>query len=776
MSSSVPPVISKADLRFVNAELSCDSSNADAAFARMKEDVGVIVKTYKTLTYLDKQEFDREVSALWDLSQPMVDAFGNNRHRFVGHLFGVIPPEDTGVLLEENGPGAAASDSKPTGPSVVMEKARCDLLGYLEGYDGDDFLWSCMLPMAFQIARGLADIHSYHRINPETGTMEALIHRNLKPTSVLVFEDSVHGGLVLKLVGMGKAKFRSMCDDVDIMTKKVGRHFYRAPEVDGGVYGESADIFSMGMVICQMIAKFGFDLATEDVGKRAEMVYAVLRRLREKSFHAFADLLEKCVDVPPKERPTAVKFMDALGKEATLGCMPPIRYCPTNTLFSLPETYLYWIGGTNKNMEHCWSTAAFMYLQGKLNKRGLYKYKVSQQLANPAKFGVEIGSRKYQDWVKELKKEIMVTSRLNHENVVSFCGAIFRDKEKRAEPLGIILPPGSDCSLKQMLDSIDAAHPLTLNEFLGMSEDILRALTYLEDIKIVHCDVNPDNFVVGNTTSEGVRVKIFNFSQAQRLSNVLRFPCAGNLRYTAPEMKFEEAYDSRADVFSFGIMMADILVGKVASLAVSSDRMECVDCALKFIQDRLEAAFPESEEQLQWSVVQKILSGSCALDFDKRSFAVDLLKHVAEVGYPLDVSRLTAVDKTHLRSLVDLPTEFPTAIDPAVVDHKVAVGSTSACPEAAAPADTFPSMSAKTRVVFQLPAGAAWHDVCSDETPTVGDLAACKIFDDYENVKFTVPTLSMTPLHPEDPVSKLVLGCKGSIVYVTGELKSKIVP
>lgn len=84
--------------------------------------------------------------------------------------------------------------------------------------------------------------------------------------------------------------------------------------------------------------------------------------------------------------------------------------------------------------------------------------------------------------------------------------------------------------------------------------DILRGLAYLHHNRIVHLDLKPQNILI----DEMFRLKICDFGEAHFLSSLER--CGvGTITYAAPEILAEEDYDERADVFSFSIVLWEMI-------------------------------------------------------------------------------------------------------------------------------------------------------------------------------------------------------------------------
>ena len=86
--------------------------------------------------------------------------------------------------------------------------------------------------------------------------------------------------------------------------------------------------------------------------------------------------------------------------------------------------------------------------------------------------------------------------------------------------------------------------------------EILRALGPLHRSNIVHGDLKPSNIIV---TPEG-RLRLIDFSMSGGARDPSRRP-GGTLLYMAPEIIRQQAFDTRSDLYSAGIILLELLTG-----------------------------------------------------------------------------------------------------------------------------------------------------------------------------------------------------------------------
>ena len=104
--------------------------------------------------------------------------------------------------------------------------------------------------------------------------------------------------------------------------------------------------------------------------------------------------------------------------------------------------------------------------------------------------------------------------------------------------------------------------PMSLRRKLEIASEICDGLSYAHRRGLVHRDVKPANVFI---TDEGV-VKLLDFGLARMVASELTRSnmMMGTLNYMAPEQVRGERTDHRADIFSFGVVLYEMLSGRKA--------------------------------------------------------------------------------------------------------------------------------------------------------------------------------------------------------------------
>eukprot|EP00210_Caulerpa_lentillifera_P001441 g1383.t1 len=152
----------------------------------------------------------------------------------------------------------------------------------------------------------------------------------------------------------------------------------------------------------------------------------------------------------------------------------------------------------------------------------------------------------------EFLQEVSIMKKVRHRNVIQFIGA------KSERPSLCILVEYMDGG--SVHDYLRKHGPLTLLEVCRIALDVSRGMDYLHRMHIIHRDLKTANLLIDNTGT----VKIADFGVARIMDAVC---CAtaetGTYRWMAPEVIEHKPYDHKIDVYSFGILLWELLTGEV---------------------------------------------------------------------------------------------------------------------------------------------------------------------------------------------------------------------
>ena len=155
--------------------------------------------------------------------------------------------------------------------------------------------------------------------------------------------------------------------------------------------------------------------------------------------------------------------------------------------------------------------------------------------------------------VRRFKNESRAISVLNHPNIVKVYDLSVDDKMQY-----IVMEHLQGITLKEYIEQ--RGEPLTYKESIHFVSQVLRALQHAHDKGIVHRDIKPQNIMLtedGNV--KGMDVGIARLSRSE--SHTQADQAIGSVHYISPEQARGEATESRADIYSTGIMLYEMLTG-----------------------------------------------------------------------------------------------------------------------------------------------------------------------------------------------------------------------
>jgi hypothetical protein len=111
----------------------------------------------------------------------------------------------------------------------------------------------------------------------------------------------------------------------------------------------------------------------------------------------------------------------------------------------------------------------------------------------------------------------------------------------------------------------------TREHALAVVPPVCEALQYAHDHGIVHRDIKPENLLL----AKDGRVKVADFGIAKMLNAAapetgLEETAAGTPQYMAPEQKARQTTDHRADIYSLGVVLYELLTGELPGTRLQS--------------------------------------------------------------------------------------------------------------------------------------------------------------------------------------------------------------
>ncbi|KAJ4785453.1 protein kinase family protein [Rhynchospora pubera] len=182
------------------------------------------------------------------------------------------------------------------------------------------------------------------------------------------------------------------------------------------------------------------------------------------------------------------------------------------------------------------------------------------------------------DMLREFAQEIYILRKVRHKNVVQFIGACTK--------LPIL------CIVTEFMNGgsvFDLIHNhigvFDLSALVRIAIDVSKGMDYLHQCNIIHRDLKTANLLMDE--KEVVKVADFGVARVKDQSGVMTAE-TGTYRWMAPEVIEHKPYDQKADVFSFGIVLTELLTGKIPY-----EELTPLQAAVAVVQKGLRPKLPE---------------------------------------------------------------------------------------------------------------------------------------------------------------------------------------
>ena len=215
-------------------------------------------------------------------------------------------------------------------------------------------------------------------------------------------------------------------------------------------------------------------------------------------------------------------------------------------------------------------------------------------------------------------REVTLLSSLHHRNVIKFIAA-----SRNPPSVYIIITEYlSEGSLRSYLHKLEHK-TISLEKLIAFALDISRGMEYIHSQGVIHRDLKPENVIM----DEDSHLKIADFGIAckEEVCDLLADD-PGTYRWMAPEMIKRKSYGRKVDVYSFGLILWEMLTG-----TIPYEDMNPIQAAFAVVNKKLRPVIPPNCPPAMRALIEQCWS----LQPDKRPDFWQIVKVLEQFEYSL---------------------------------------------------------------------------------------------------------------------------------------------
>lgn len=216
------------------------------------------------------------------------------------------------------------------------------------------------------------------------------------------------------------------------------------------------------------------------------------------------------------------------------------------------------------------------------------------------------------EMMERFEREAKAVARLHHPNIVTIHDLGY--DHQGAPFIAMELLEGTD------LEELVETNPPSVIRRLEIVAQVCRGLHHAHSAGIVHRDVKPANIFV---TRDGAKIMDFGVARWMKSSQTQSGMVLGTASYMSPEQIRGERVDGRSDIFSVGIVLYQLLTGK---MLFSGESIETVFFKT-LSEDPPELVMPDGRDLPE---LQEIVSSALAKDAEDRYASAETMANAIE--------------------------------------------------------------------------------------------------------------------------------------------------
>jgi len=225
-------------------------------------------------------------------------------------------------------------------------------------------------------------------------------------------------------------------------------------------------------------------------------------------------------------------------------------------------------------------------------------------------------------------------ARIRHKSVVEIYDRGFTGDEYRRPFFIMEFVPGE--SLRDVLKSLTKLPELVA---VGVGIELAEGVHYMHKAGVIHCDIKPENvFIIVGEGGVGV-AKLMDFGGIVMTEESPRIGKLFTPRYAAPEVLRVQEISDKCDVFSFGMMLYEMISGVTPFQGKQHTMEACVD--------RVGLPIPPLSDHGAFNAeLVELVGGMMATDPDRRPKALEVGRKLQRIHRQLE----NALGDVHTRA------------------------------------------------------------------------------------------------------------------------------
>lgn len=201
------------------------------------------------------------------------------------------------------------------------------------------------------------------------------------------------------------------------------------------------------------------------------------------------------------------------------------------------------------------------------------------------------------DFLRRFRNESKAIAMLSHPNTVEVYDVSFGDKIQY-----IVMEFIEGITLKEYIEQEGA---IRWNEAVHFTVQILMALELAHSKGIVHRDIKPQNIMLlQNGTIKVTDFGIARFLQSETMT--MTDKAIGSVHYIAPEQARGDYITDKADIYSVGVMLYEMLTGRLPFVADNAVSVALMQLQAKPVMPReINPSIPRGLEQITMRAMEK---------------------------------------------------------------------------------------------------------------------------------------------------------------------------